>query len=155
VADTPHVKRVPASRLARWLRPRHWLPLAAVLSAWFLLDFALARMAEDSRNIQPHAALHPAVGEVFSDLSSLRERQQAAGFELLGLLDVHFPVRVLVVRQAPGEIALTRADGTQRLYRGGRGQLLEAMSVAGADAGRGWIVWRRLSAGDGTRVSLR
>jgi len=143
--------------LRRWMRPQHLLPLAGVVAGWLLLDFALDRMAVDSRRPHAQQAVHPAVGETFNDLASLRARQQAIGYELLGLLDVHFPVRVLTVRHSPGEIALTSADGARRLYRADDGQRLQAMAVAGVDTARGWIIWRQVarSAAEGTRVSLR
>lgn len=144
--------------LRRWMRPQHLLPLAGVAAGWLLLDFALDRMAVDSRRLHAPQAAHPVVGGVFDDLASLRARQRASGFEFLGLLDVRFPVRVLTVRQAPGELALTSADGARRLYRSNGGQLLQAMAVAGADTRHGWIIWRQTppsTTAQGSRVSLR
>jgi hypothetical protein len=160
MTDTPDMKSTVRPRLGptlrRWLRPRHWLPLAGVVCCWALLEFAMARMDEPPHTVEPPLVRHPAIGVVFSDLASLRAHQQAAGFELLGLLDVHFPVRVLTVKQAMEEVSLARSDGSQRLYRAGRGQRLEAMSVSGAAAGRGWIVWRQVSRnGTDERVSQR
>ncbi|HAZ60139.1 MAG TPA: hypothetical protein DCY89_01035 [Gammaproteobacteria bacterium] len=155
------MRRRSASTIGRTLRriarPQHLIPLVGVASGWLMLDFALDRVALDSRRPFSHEIAYPTVGEIFGDLASLRERQAASGFELLDLVEVQFPVRVLTIRHAPGEISFIGPDGGQRRYRGGESQLLQAMAVAGPDTARGWIVWRQATAPESSqaRVSLR
>jgi hypothetical protein len=143
--------------LRRYTRARHLIPLVGVATSWLLLEFALGQVAVDSRRPQVFQPARPTVGEIFNDLSSLRERQEATGFELLDLVDVTFPVRVLTVHHAPGVITVVGADGGERRYRGDEEQLLQAMAVAGPATGRGWIVWRQTAAGAAmpARISLR